>query len=157
MIRKIQIAGNLAADPEILTDKNGTNYMRIRVGNRIFGDAENDTHWYDVTMFSVPRIAQHLKKGSGVIVGGTYKDSIYSSEKYGPQINRNITADYIEFWNTGQKREEGAQAPEQKPAAAPANTPAAEAKPKASKAKATKAASYSVPPAPTVDNDDLPF
>jgi single-stranded DNA-binding protein len=157
-MREFSVTGNLGADAEVLTDKNGSNYIRFRLANHEFGDQENETRWFDVTMFSVPRISSFLKKGTGVRVIGDYKDSVYESEKYGTQINRNITAFKIDFWNSG-KREDGEQQSESKTAETKPAPVAAE-KPKATKSsKAAKA--ESVPAAPTMPaeggEDDLPF
>ena len=151
-MREFHITGNLGANPEILTDKNGGSYVRLRVANHEFGDPENETRWFDVAMFSVPPIISHLKKGSGVRVIGDYKDSIYTSDKYGAQINRNITAFKIDFWNGGMKKEEGQDA---NATAAPATAE----KPKSPKAKAAKAAPAPAEPAqPALGaDDDLPF
>lgn len=156
-MREFTVTGNLGADAEVLTDKNGGNYIRFRLANHEFGDAENETRWFDVTMFSVPRISSFLKKGTGVRVIGDYKDSVYQSEKYGTQINRNITAFKVDFWNSG-KREEGEQA-EAKPAPAE-QAPVAAEKPKTP--KATKASKTATAPAAPVmpaegGEDDLPF
>lgn len=166
-MRETYVTGNLAADAEVLTSKNGENYLRFRLGNREFGDAENETRWYDVTMFSVPKIAQYLKKGTGVRVLGDYKDSIYNSEKYGPQINRNITAFKIDFWSGRGKKDENEltvthETPVQVQAPTPVETPKATKKGVAAKAKTTTQASSDLPfPGDsTVSNpndDDLPF
>lgn len=154
-MREFTVTGNLGADAEVLTDKNGGNYIRFRLANHEFGDAENETRWFDVTMFSVPRISQFLKKGTGVRVIGDYKDSVYQSEKYGTQINRNITAFKVDFWNSG-KRDEGEQPAQATPAPAE-QVPVAAEKPKAPKAtKATKTAPAPAAPA-TEGEDDLPF
>lgn len=154
-MREFSVTGNLGADAEVLTDKNGSNYIRFRLANHEFGDQENETRWFDVTMFSVPRISSFLKKGTGVRVIGDYRDSVYESEKYGTQINRNITAFKIDFWNSG-KREDGEQQTESKTVAAKPAQVAAE-KPKAPKA----AKAQSAPAAPTMpaegSEDDLPF
>ena len=160
-MREFSVTGNLGADAEVLTDRNGGNFIRFRLANHEFGDAENETRWYDVTMFSVPRISSFLKKGTGVRVVGDYKDSIYQSDKYGAQINRNITAYKIDFWNSGKREEQdgNAQASAQPAQAAPVQ-PATAEKPKAPKAaKAAKPAPAPAPEnvMPNTADDELPF
>lgn len=156
-MREMQVEGNLADAPQVLTGKDGRNYVRFRMGNREYGDPENETTWISVTMFDVPSIIQHLKKGSCVRVYGKYKDSIYQNEKYGPQIDRSITASLIDFgkFNSNKPNGEGqpAQTAEPAPAAAPA--PAETPKATAGKKKAAKAEPAPAP-APAAD-DDLPF
>ena len=157
-MREIQVEGNLADAPQILTGSDGSNYVRFRIGNREFGDAENETKWFSVVMFSVPSIIKHLKKGSCVRVYGKYKDSIYESEKYGPQIDRNITASLVDFGrfsgNGNREDADGSQAQ-----ATPAATASA---PKAAtpKRKTSKTETPDPAPAPTYaasTDDDLPF
>ena len=100
-MREITVTGNLAADAEVLQTKNGENYLRFRVGNHEFGDEKDETRWFDVTMFIIPKISQFLKKGTGVRVIGDYKDSTYESEKYGTIIKRDIIAYKVDFWSSG--------------------------------------------------------
>lgn len=164
-MREIQVEGNLADAPQILTGTDGSNYVRFRIGNHEFGDAENETKWFSVVMFSVPTIIQHLKKGSCVRVYGKYKDSIYENEKYGPQIDRSIVASLIDFGkfsgNGNKENADGAQA-QTAPATTPAASPAEAPKASTPKRKTTKApATAPAPaPAPTYEasaDDDLPF
>lgn len=154
-MREMQVEGNLADAPQVLTGKDGKNYVRFRMGNREYGDPENETTWISVTMFDVPSIIQHLKKGSCVRVYGKYKDSIYQNEKYGPQIDRSITASLIDFgkFNSTKQNGEGqpAQATEPTPVIEPVEVPKS-ATPKKKAAKAEPAPA----PAPAAD-DDLPF
>lgn len=157
-MREFSVTGNLGADAEILTDKNGSNYIRFRLANHEFGDPENETRWFDVTMFSVPRISSFLKKGTGVRVIGDYRDSTYQSDKYGIQINRNITAFKIDFWNNGRREDSEEQTTPKTAEAKPA--PVATEKPKAPKSSKV-AKEESAPAAPTMPaeggEDDLPF
>ena len=158
-MREIQVEGNLADAPQILTGSDGSNYVRFRIGNREFGDAENETKWFSVVMFSVPSIIKHLKKGSCVRVYGKYKDSIYESEKYGPQIDRNITASLVDFGRfsgNGNREDVDGSQTQATPAAATASAPKA-ATPKR---KTSKTETPDPAPAPTYaasTDDDLPF
>lgn len=154
-MREISITGNLAADAEILTDKNGGNYIRFRMANREFSDPENETRWFDVTMFTIPRISQFLKKGAGVRVYGEYKDSLYQNDKYGAQINRNITAFKVDFWNGNGKRDEQDRSAQQKPQEAVTPKPEKDKVQKVTTTKAAKSTSSFV--APIGSDDDLPF
>lgn len=157
-MREFSVTGNLGADAEVLTDKNGSNYLRFRLANHEFGDSENETRWFDVTMFNIPRISQYLKKGTGVRVIGDYKDSVYQSEKYGALINRNITAFKVDFWNGG-KREEGEQqsqtkSTEETPAKVETEAPKAEKTAKTAAAHVAPASSVVMPEG---SDDELPF
>ena len=148
-MRTITVTGNLAADPEILTRPDGTNYTKLRIGNHEYSDGKDgNTKWFTAFYDRTDGIVNALKKGSGVLVIGDYKDSLYQSQTRGADIDRIISAFKIDFFSSGTKRDD-AQQPQQQQQAEPAETkPAAK--------KATKAATP--PPAPTGDGvDDLPF
>lgn len=157
-MREISVTGNLAADAEVLQTKNGENYLRFRMGNHEFGDDKEDTRWFDVTMFNIPKIAQFLKKGTGVRVIGDYKDSTYESEKYGTVINRNITAFKVDFWSSGKNNSDAPKAEAEKTEAPAAPVAAKPAKAQSKKTTATKdSLPFGDSPEPMPADDDLPF
>ena len=164
-MREIEVSGNLGADPEVLTTKNGENYVRMRLASHEFGDDEGETRWFDVVMFQTPKILPHLKKGSGIRIQGDYKDTIFNSDKYGPQINRSVIAYKIDFWSSGKREEQSenkttstVQTPEVKvePVKASPAGPKSPAKPKAAAPKQVELKMESVSPSED-DTDDLPF
>lgn len=158
-MRTITVTGNLAADPEILTRQDGTNYTKFRIGNHEYSDGKDgNTKWFTVFYPRTDGIVNALKKGSGILVVGDYKDSIYQSPTKGSDIDRIISAFKIDFFSTGTKRDENQQT-QQGTAQTPYPTPApapAEPKPATTKKPTTKAPTP--PPAPAADGvDDLPF
>lgn len=164
-MRKIEVSGNLGTDPEVLTTKNGENYVRMRLASHEFGDDEGETRWFDIVMFQPNKLIPYLKKGSRVWVEGRYKDTIFNSDKYGPQINRSIIASDIDFWGSGKREEEtenkatsAVQKPEVKvePVKASPAGPKSPAKPKAAAPKQVELKMESVSPSED-DTDDLPF
>ena len=147
-MRNITVTGNLATDPEILTRQDGSNYTKFRIGNHEFSDGKDgDTKWFTEFYPRTDGIVNALKKGSGVVVIGDYKDGIYNSPTKGTGVDRTITAYKIDFFSSGAKREEGSPIVQ---TTTPA--PAQETKPK----KTTKAAAPAPPPADS-GVDDLPF
>ena len=150
----ITVSGNLAADPEILTRQDGTNYTKIRIGNHEYTDGKDgNTKWFTVFYPRTDGIINALKKGSGVIAIGDYTDNIYQSQTKGADIDRIISAYKLDFFSTA-KRDDNQQ-PRQNQAPATQEAPApTETKPAAK--KTTKAATP--PSAPVPDGvDDLPF
>ena len=158
-MRTITVTGNLAADPEILTRQDGTNYTKLRIGNHEYSDGKDgNTKWFTAFYPRTDGIINALKKGSGVLVMGDYADNIYQSQTRGTDIDRIISAYKIDFFSTGTKRDDNQQprlAPA--PVASPAPTPTpAENKPTATKKTTSKAPTP--PTAPAADGvDDLPF
>ena len=152
-MRLITVTGNLAADPEILTRTDGSNYTKFRIGNHEFSDGKDgNTRWFTVFYEKTDGIVNALKKGSGVVVIGDYKDNIYQGQNGTTSIDRMVSAVKIDFFSTGKR--DDSQQPQQQAQPQPAPTTTSEAKP-ATKPK-TKAAAPA--PAPEPDGvDDLPF
>lgn len=164
MIRRIEIDGFLGTNPEVKTTSNGHQYTTFRVANRVYGDAENVTYWFSVTVWDsgLQKFCQSLKKGSAVVVLGNYTDRTYKSNVTGmDEISRDIRAISIDFPSVG-RREDDAQTAQTAPAQvneAPAAVNQASAKPAKVDTKpvsVNESASTNAAPAEGTD-DDLPF
>ena len=72
----VQIAGYVAAKPEIRTNQDGDEFTTFRVGaNRFYGDEEEEsTRWFGVAV-NKPAVQDfvqdNLRKGTAVVVEGT--------------------------------------------------------------------------------------
>lgn len=153
MIRTITIDGFLGTAPEVKTTSNGREFTTFRVANHAYGDAENVTYWFSVTVWEagLQKFCQSLKKGSAVIITGDYNDRTYKSNVTGTdEIGRDIRATAIHFPTVG-RREDDSQAGQTAPAT-PQEAPAQASPAKPAVAKAAPAA-----PAPEGGDDDLPF
>lgn len=164
MIRRIEIDGFLGTNPEVKTTSNGHQYTTFRVANRVYGDAENVTYWFSVTVWDsgLQKFCQSLKKGSAVVVLGNYTDRTYKSNVTGmDEISRDIRAISIDFPSVG-RREDDTQTAQTAPAQvneAPADVNQASAKPAKVDTKpvsVNESASTNAAPAEGTD-DDLPF
>lgn len=164
MIRRIEIDGFLGTNPEVKTTSNGHQYTTFRVANRVYGDAENVTYWFSVTVWDsgLQKFCQSLKKGSAVVVLGNYTDRTYKSNVTGmDEISRDIRAISIDFPSVG-RREDDAQTAQTAPAQvneAPAAVNQASAKPAKVDTKpvsVNESANTNAAPAEGTD-DDLPF
>ena len=162
MIRRIEFDGFLGTNPEVKTTSNGHQYTTFRVANRVYGDAENVTYWFSVTVWdaSLQKFCQSLKKGSAVVILGNYTDRTYKSNVTGQdEISRDVRAIAIDFPSVG-RREDDTQTAQTAPAQvneapAPVETEQAPAPAAPAKSKAKPAAAPAAP-AEAAD-DDLPF
>lgn len=72
-MRNITLDGRLGKDAEVLTAKNGRQYVRFNIANNLYTSGNERTDWFDVTCydpFVVEKKSQYLKKGSYVIITG---------------------------------------------------------------------------------------
>ena len=78
-LNKVQLIGNLGADPEVRTFQNGGKVCNLRIAtseswkDRNTDERKERTEWHSVAIFSEPlaRVAeQYLRKGSKVYIEG---------------------------------------------------------------------------------------
>lgn len=158
-MRTIIVTGNLAADPEILTKQDGTNYTKLRIGNHEYSDGKDgNTKWFTAFYPRTDGIVNALKKGSGVLVMGDYADNLYQSQTRGTDIDRIISAHKIDFFSTGTKRDDSQQPRQTSTPVAPSAPTQAPVENKPAAAKKATAKTTTPPQAPSTDGvDDLPF
>ena len=67
-----QVTGNLGRDSELKFTPSGTAILTFSVPDKIYANGESKTQWVRVTSFGkqAERLAEYLKKGSGVSVKG---------------------------------------------------------------------------------------
>ena len=97
------ISGRLGADAVIKDAKNGNKFVSMRVASNDYIGGENVTTWVNV-LWSGDRalkMAEHMKKGSAVIVRGTPKFSMYSTKDGDKAISVDVFADRVDFSNSG--------------------------------------------------------
>lgn len=92
--------GHLGADPENKTTKNGTPYLRLRIGttpyrrNKDTHQIENgETEWWTVDEYDTRQAEtyrQQLHKGDSVRVDGQLRLRIWTDQHGQPQIDRSI-------------------------------------------------------------------
>ena len=66
------VTGNLGRDAELKFMPNGNAILSFSVPDKVYSGGENKTQWVRVTAFGkqAERLAEYLKKGSGVSVSG---------------------------------------------------------------------------------------
>ena len=69
MLQKIDLIGNLVADAEIRSGKEGGEYIAFRVAVSEHSGEEKNTTYYEVTC-SKSGVIEYLKKGQQVFVSG---------------------------------------------------------------------------------------
>jgi single-stranded DNA-binding protein len=97
------ISGRLGADAVIKDAKNGNKFVSMRVASNDYIGGENVTTWVNV-LWSGDRalkMAEHMKKGSAVIVRGTPKFSLYPTKDGDKAISVDVFADRVDFSNSG--------------------------------------------------------
>ena len=95
----LQIIGRLGADSELKTSKNGKQFLSMRVASNDFIGGENLTTWISVLWGGerAVKMAEHLKKGSQVIINGTPKYSLYKTKNGESAIDVSVFADRVDF------------------------------------------------------------
>ena len=148
-VNKVIIVGNLGADPETRYLPSGDAVTSIRVAttdrykDQQTGEMKEATEWHSISFFAkLAEIAgQYLRKGSQVYVEGSLRTRKYTDKNGVEKYATDIRADSMQMLGSrqgmGGPSEDGGngggyaprQAAPARPAAAPANRPAAAAKP----------------------------
>ena len=102
------VDGRLGKDAEVKTDKNGRNYVRFSLANRVFKGGENETVWYDVYSYNVNQ-APYLKKGEPVIVSGTLSVDTRIGANSVVYTNLTLRADKVDFVTNNKSEDNGTQ------------------------------------------------
>lgn len=95
----LQVIGRLGADSELKTSKNGNQFLSMRVASNDFIGGENLTTWISVLWAGerAVKMAEHMKKGSQVIIHGTPKYSLYKAKNGESAIDVSVFADRVDF------------------------------------------------------------
>lgn len=99
----LELIGRLGADSELKTSKNGNQFVSMRVASNDFIGGENITTWVSVLWPSerAIKMAEHMKKGSQVIIHGTPKYSTYQKNNGEVGIDVSVLADRVDFVSSG--------------------------------------------------------
>jgi len=93
---------------EVKTSKGGKQYLKFSLANNSYSGGQNKTTWFDVICYKpeiINGIGQYLKKGSFVYVHTNVIEDVTHNVDQNQKvwINRIITADWIEFPQTGKR------------------------------------------------------
>jgi len=82
MYASIQIVGNVGRDPEIRYIKDGIAVTSISVAVTTRVNGEEETTWYDVTVWrkQAEAVVNYVRKGHKVMVAGTPKLKTYTGQ-----------------------------------------------------------------------------
>lgn len=147
-VNKVIIVGNLGRDPESRNMPSGDAVTNIAVAttdkwkDKATGEKKEATEWHRVVFFGrTAEIARdYLQKGSQVYIEGSLKTRKYTDKDGVEKYATEIKADILQLLG-GRPAEGGAPAPQQRPAPAP--------QPQRQAAQSR--------PAPSYDDDDIPF
>jgi single stranded DNA-binding protein len=93
---------------EVKTSKNGKLYARFTVANNAYVNGEEQTEWFDVTVYDptfIEKRAQYLGKGSYVIVTGSIRTEIRPDKTGKIWVNHYVTATNVDTPRLGGKNE----------------------------------------------------
>ncbi len=129
-LAKVQIIGNVGADPEQRYTQQGTMIVSFRVAVNSSrrmpdGSFKEETEWYRVSTFG--RLAetclQYVTKGRPIFVDGRLRVDRWTGQDGQPRFNLDVVASEVQFLGSRQ-RDEGMQPGEEyQPAGAPARAP----------------------------------
>jgi single stranded DNA-binding protein len=107
-MRIITFDGRLGKDAQILTTKNGKQYMRFSVANNLYTSKEERTDWFDVTCydeFALEKKAKFLTKGTYVIITGSIVTEVKQGQDGRSWINHYVTATAIDLPRFGKPQD----------------------------------------------------
>lgn len=130
---KVILAGNLTRDPELRYTPKGMAIAKFGLAiNRTWksetGEAKEEVTFVDIDAFGrqAETIAQYLKKGSPLMLEGRLRLDQWDDKQTGQKRSRlGVVVEGFQFLGGG-NRSEGAAAPVNRPAPAPAVAPPAE-------------------------------
>lgn len=120
------LIGNLGSDPELKYGQNGSGRLQMNVAvnqrTRVEGEWTEKTEWVRCTVFGAraETLANHLRKGMRVFVGGRLEARPWTSNQGEVRAGLEVIADTVEFFSTRQQDDE-------RPAPVAARRPAAAA------------------------------
>jgi len=113
MINKVELIGNLGADPEVKAMPSGGNVVNLRLAttrrwkDRNSGDRKDATEWHRVVCFNrtADIAAQYLKKGSQVYIEGRIQTRKWQAQDGTDRYTTEIVANSLTM--LGKKSTEG--------------------------------------------------
>jgi len=96
-MNKIQIMGNLGADPETRFTAGGKKVVSFRVATKSWKASKEETLWWRVTFWeercpAIEKILTYMKKGSSVVISGELFPEVYEGK-----VSLNITGETLNF------------------------------------------------------------
>ena len=100
---KVNLIGRLGRDAGVYETSNGSKFVAFTIAVNTKNLGKDVTYWIDIRSFNQNhmRLAQYLKKGKLVQVGGDYNCVINTDKTGVARIANNVNADYISFLNLG--------------------------------------------------------
>ena len=103
MINKVELIGNLGADPEVKAMPSGGNVVNLRLAttrrwkDRNTGERKDATEWHRVVCFNrtADIVAQYLKKGSQVYIEGRLQTRKWQAQDGTDRYSTEIVANSL--------------------------------------------------------------
>ena len=105
-MNSIFITGFLGRDSASRETAKGGKFLSFTVGCNDFVNGTEKTQWFDCIWFNYnTNIAEHLKKGSGVIVVGSLDVDLETAEDGKTYIRRKVNVHNVTFNSSGKKED----------------------------------------------------
>ena len=106
-LNRVEIFGQLGADPELNTTPSGVSVCNLRVATNEMVKGQSRTEWHRVVVWrgDAERCAQYLKKGSQVLVLGQLRTRQWEDKGGNTRYTTEINAKEVIFPNTNNKND----------------------------------------------------
>lgn len=104
----LNVIGRMVADAEMMTSKNGKQFISGRFAVDDFNNNEKTTAWFRLTIEANDRnvkLLPFLTKGKLLNVIGSEGVNAYLDKEGNPQVSRDIRVSFIDFVNGGSSGE----------------------------------------------------
>ena len=100
----VHTIGRIGKDCQVISGVHGS-FMAMDIAVDDYSRGQNTTTWIRVRSNKENhiRLSEYLTKGRMVLVGGTLSTSLWKDKNGDSQIQLSITADALEFINTGKR------------------------------------------------------
>lgn len=112
-LNKIQLIGNIGAEPKANTTKGGTLFVTASLATneavKRNGEWESMVEWHQLIFFgSMTKITEHLCKGSQVYLEGKLRSNSWTDSAGSPHRTTNIVVTNVQLLGHSKSKEAGA-------------------------------------------------
>lgn len=112
-LNKIQLIGNIGAEPKTITTKEGSLFVTASLATneavKRNGEWESMVEWHQLIFFgSMTKITEHLQKGSQVYLEGKLRSNSWTDSAGSPHRTTNIVVTNVQLLGHSKSKEGGA-------------------------------------------------
>lgn len=111
-LNKIQLIGNIGAEPKAITTKEGTLFVTASLATneavKLNGEWESMVEWHQLIFFgAMTRITEPLRKGSQVYLEGKLRSNNWTDSAGSPHRTTNIVVTNVQLLGHSKSKEGG--------------------------------------------------